>query len=222
VYGARVENSNEPKKRQFVPTASAVFEDGTIVELVFQPERRRTFLAVFNAGRWTLQEGIDLGQDARLVPFSPGNNLVKNDVVLLPSEPRIYGTEDQLVSDIQRFIHRHVDLDATFEKVATYYVLLTWLYDAFSDLPYLRLRGDYGSGKTRALLTIGSLCYKGFFASGASTVSPIFHTLDAFRGTLIFDEADFRFSDEKAEIVKILNNGNVRGLPVLRTMMNAR
>jgi hypothetical protein len=64
------------------------------------------------------------------------------------------------------------------------------------------------------------LCYKGFFASGASTVSPIFHTLDAFRGTLIFDEADFRFSDEKAEIVKILNNGNVRGLPVLRTMMS--
>jgi hypothetical protein len=61
---------------------------------------------------------------------------------------------------------------------------------------------------------------KGFFASGASTVSPIFHTLNAFRGTLIFDEADFRFSDEKAEIVKILNNGNVRGLPVLRTMMN--
>jgi hypothetical protein len=93
-------------------------------------------------------------------------------------------------------------------------------YDAFSDLAYLRLRGDFGTGKTRALLTIGSLCYKPFFASGASTVSPIFHTLDAFRGTLIFDEADFRFSDERAEIVKILNNGNTRGVPILRTMMN--
>jgi hypothetical protein len=87
-------------------------------------------------------------------------------------------------------------------------------------MPYLRLRGDWGSGKTRALMTLGSLCYKGFFASGASTVSPIFHILDAFGGTLILDEADFRFSDEKAEIVKILNNGNVRGVPVLRTMMN--
>jgi hypothetical protein len=97
---------------------------------------------------------------------------------------------------------------------------LTWLYDAFNDLPYLRLRGDFGTGKTRALLTIGSLCYKPFFASGASTVSPISHTLDAFRGTLIFDEADFRFSDERAEIVKILNNGNTRGVPVLRTVMN--
>ena len=215
-----MENSPEQKKKQIVPTTSAVLEDGTIVETVFQPKHRRTFFAIYNAGRWTLLDGIDLGDDARLVPFSPGNNLIKNEVVLLPSEPLIYGSEEKLVSDIQQFIHRHVDLGATFEKVATYYVILTWLYDAFNDLPYLRLRGDYGSGKTRALLTIGSICYKGFFASGASTVSPIFHTLDAFKGTLIFDEADFRFSDEKAEIVKILNNGNVRGLPVLRTMMN--
>ncbi len=175
---------------------------------------------MYSAGSWTLVDRVDLNGDAPLVPFSAENNLIKNEVVLLPSEPEIYGSEKELLSDIQSFIHRYVDLSPTFEKVATYYVLLTWLYDAFNDLPYLRLRGDFGSGKTRALLTIGSLCYKAFFASGASTVSPIFHTLDAFRGTLIFDEADFRFSDERAQIVKILNNGNVRGIPVLRTMMN--
>jgi hypothetical protein len=87
-------------------------------------------------------------------------------------------------------------------------------------LPYLRLRGEYGTGKTRGLLAIGSLCYRPFFASGASTVSPIFHTLDRFGGTLILDEADFRFSDATSEIVKILNNGNVKGMPVLRTMQN--
>jgi hypothetical protein len=215
-----VANSSENNKRKIVATASKVLVDGTIIEMVFRPEQRRTLFAIYSGGRWTLQDGIDLGEDVRLVPFSPHNNLVKNEVVLLPSEPRIYGSEDKLVSDIQQFIHRHVDLGSSFEKVATYYVLLSWLYDAFNDLPYLRLRGDYGSGKTRALLTMGALCYKAFFASGASTVSPIFHTLDAFRGTLIFDEADFRFTDEKAEVVKILNNGNVRGLPVLRTMMN--
>ncbi|MEQ1842957.1 MAG: hypothetical protein ABL994_21355, partial [Verrucomicrobiales bacterium] len=66
------------------------------------------------------------------------------------------------------------------------------------------------------------LAYRPFFASGASTVSPIFHTLNAFRGTLVFDEADFRMSDEKAELVKILNNGTVRGMPVLRTLMNQK
>jgi len=62
--------------------------------------------------------------------------------------------------------------------------------------------------------------YRGFFASGASTVSPIFHTLDNFGGTLVLDEADLRFSDKSADLVKILNNGTVKGMPVLRSVQN--
>jgi hypothetical protein len=162
---------------------------------------------------------IDKGQ--QLVPYSPHNNLIRHGVVLLPSEPEEYGTEEDLIREIQSFIHRYVDVSPLFEKIGSYYVLFSWIYDGFNELPYLRLRGDYGSGKTRFLLTVGSLCYKPVFASGASTVSPIFHILDAFRGTLIIDEGDFRFSDEKAEIVKILNNGNVKGFPVLRTEVSA-
>jgi hypothetical protein len=213
-----MEDKGNPKT--IIPTAAAILDDGTIVELVYRGDTRQTYLALYNAGRWTVQKQIELGSGVRLVPFSPNNNLIKNEAVLFPSEPEIYEDEGKLIGEIQAFIHRYVDLSTAFEKVATYYVLFSWLYDAFNELPYLRFRGDYGSGKTRALLIIGSICYRGFFASGASTVSPIFHTLDAFRPTLIFDEADFRFSDERAEVVKILNNGNVRGLPVLRTMIN--
>jgi hypothetical protein len=213
------DTQKEKPTRKTIPAVSRCLSDGTLVELVYHPERRQTLFALYSAGRWTLQPHVDL-DNVRLIPFSPDNNLIKNDAVLLSSEPQIYGSEGRLLSNIREFIHRYVDLSATFEKVATYYVILSWLYDAFNELPYLRLRGDFGTGKTRTLLVLGSICYKPFFASGASTVSPIFHTLDAFRGTLIFDEADFRFSDERAEIVKILNNGNVRGLPVLRTMMN--
>lgn len=69
----------------------------------------------------------------------------------------------------------------------------------------------------RFLLTVGSICRTPIFASGASSVSPIFHLLDRFSGTLILDEADFRFSGADADITKILNNGNVRGFPVLRS-----
>lgn len=216
----RAQQSKPQETRMAVPAVSRCFLDGTLVELLYHPVERTTAFAVWRNGKWTIEQEVETARGERLVPFSSGNNLIKNEVVLLPSEPGIYGSEKELLSDIQSFIHRYVDVSPTFEKVATYYVVLTWLYDAFNDLPYLRLRGDFGTGKTRTLLTIGSLCYKPFFASGASTVSPIFHTLDAFRGTLIFDEADFRFSDERAQIVKILNNGNVRGMPVLRTMMN--
>ena len=45
-------------------------------------------VAVYSAGRWTMQEDVDLDGVTRLVPFSPENNLIKNDAVLLSSEPR--------------------------------------------------------------------------------------------------------------------------------------
>ena len=146
-----MENSPEQNKKLLVPTASAILDDDTIVETIFQPDHRRTAFAIYNAGRWTVQDRIDQGSGTGLVPFSPNNNLVKNEVVLFPAEPQIYGSEASLVAGIQDFIRRYVDFSPTFLRVATYYVLLTWLYDAFNELPYLRLRGDYGSGKTRAL-----------------------------------------------------------------------
>jgi hypothetical protein len=205
--------------REARPTVSRCTPNGTIIELLYDSEARTTAFAVWANGRWAIERDFSLGGE-RLVPFSPLNNLISNEAVLLPSRPEEYGSEHELVAAVQSHIHRYADLSPSFERAASYYVILTWVYDAFSDLPYLRFRGDFGTGKTRSLLTIGSICYKPFFASGASTISPIFHTLDAFRGTLIFDEADFRFSDERSEIVKILNNGNVRGMPVLRTMMN--
>src|SRR6266567_8073125 len=204
------------KSERTKATASAVLADGSIVEMLHRPDEHDTLLCVFKDGEIRYEPRVfDNGQ--HLVPYSPGNNLLAHEVVLFPSEPHEYGTEQKLIGDIQTFIHAYVDVSPLFEKIASYYVLFSWVYDSFNELPYLRVRGDTGSGKTRCLLTIGSLCYKPIFASGASTVSPIFRILDSFHGTLIVDEGDFRFSDEKAEVVKILNNGNVKGFPVLRS-----
>jgi hypothetical protein len=187
-----------------------------MVEMVHRPEEHRTALCVYRDGSFRMEASV-VEAGTRLVPYSPENNLLVHEVVLFPSEPVQYGTETELLSEIRTFIHEHVDLSPVFETIASYYVLFSWIYDSFNELPYLRVRGDTGSGKTRCLLTIGSLCYKPIFASGASTVSPIFRILDSLQGTLIVDEADFRYSDQTAEIIKILNNGNARGFPVLRS-----
>ncbi len=204
------------KKQSARPTVSAALPDGSLVEMLHRPEEHRTLFCVSKEGEIRYEKDL-LVNGRRLAPYSPRNNLLTNEVVLFPSEPAEYSTEQVLIEAIRAFIHRYVDISPLFEQIASYYVLFTWVYDAFNELPYLRLRGDTGSGKTRFLLTVGSLCYKPIFASGASTVSPLFRILDAVRGTLIIDEGDFRFSDEKAEIVKILNNGNARGFPVLRS-----
>lgn len=215
-------NGEEGEKRQRgIPSAGVVLPAGVVVEMVYNPASATTAFVRYEAGSWTEEPSIETAA-GRLVPMSPKNNLLVHEVVLLPSAPEEYGTDGELLSVVRSFIHRYVDLSPDFEELAASYVLFTWIYDAFEELPYLRVRGDYGSGKSRFLLAVGSLCYKPIFASGTSTVSPIFRILDAFRGTLIVDEADFRLSDEKAEVVKILNNGNARGFPVLRSEATSR
>jgi len=208
---------DRPRREVPIPTVSAVLGDGRLLEMVHDPAARRSSFALWENEAWRLVPSFGSDGFRRLVPYSPYNNLVLNEVVLFPSSPAEYPSEAELQAEIQTFIHRYVDLSPLFETVVAYYVLLSWIYDRFNELPYLRVRGDPGSGKTRFLLVVGSLCYKPIFASGASTVSPIFRILDSIRGTLIIDEGDFRFSDERAEIVKILNNGNARGFPVLRS-----
>lgn len=195
---------------------SAVLEDGTLIETLYRPTERRTSFYIWNADEAREEPTLTIG-DQQFVPYAPTNNLLRNGVVLLPSEAEEYGSDGELLRELADYIHDYIDVSPLFEKLAAYYILLSWLHDSFNELPYLRVRGDYGSGKTRFPLVVGSVCYKPIFASGASTVSPIFRILDAVRGTLILDEGDFSASDEKAELVKILNNGNARGFPVLRS-----
>jgi len=200
-----------------VPTISRVAGD-TIIELVYDAERQQTGLAVSRfGGLWNIEQEVRIGQEL-LVPYSATNNLIAHGSVLFAARPEHHGDKVELLGEIETFLNRYVDLSPVFAHIAAHYILLSWVNDAFNELPYLRFQGDYGTGKTRGLLAIGLLCYKPFFASGASTVSPIFHILDTFGGTLLLDEADFRFSDATAELVKILNNGTMKGLPVLRTM----
>lgn len=207
------------KKRRGRPVTAAQFEDGTRIEMLFDRVADATSFIVWKNDNCNVTPDFKRSTGETLVPYAASNNLIKHGVVLLPSGPVEYSSDADLLDEIRSFIHRYVDVSESFERIAAYYVFFSWVYDAFNEVPYLRVRGDYGSGKTRFLLIVGSLCYKPIFASGASTVSPLFHTLNAFRGTLIMDEGDFRFSDEKADIIKMLNNGTVAGLPVLRTEM---
>jgi len=210
----------QPRETKPKPLVSAAYGDGTLIESIQDAPDAATAFAILKASEISIAEG-HIHSGVRYVPVRATHNLLKHRAIRLPGSPQHYGTTEALFAAVEDYASRYVSLSPSFLKVAASYVLLSWVYDAFNELPYLRFRGDYGSGKTRALTIFGSIAYKGFFASGASTVSPIFHTLDAFQGTLVFDEADFRFTDEKAELVKILNNGNVRGFPVLRTQITA-
>lgn len=212
----KLESNKKQEKETKKFTASAKSSDGRMAELVYDSLTQKTKFAVFD-GQAVEYKNEFYSNVGKVYPFPGSNDLISKFIIHFPSEATEFGSELELIKNIQSFIHKYVDISPFFESISVYYVLFTWVYDRFNELPYLRFLGDYGSGKSRCLQAIGSICYKPMFAGGATTVSPIFRIIDGFRGTLILDEADYRFSDTTTEIVKILNSGYQRGIPVLRS-----
>src|SRR5262245_17722860 len=87
------------KQQRSVPTVSAVFEDGVILEMAYRPQEKQTEFVLWKDGEWSFETGLSVNPFQRLVPYSPNNNLIKNEVVLLPSEPEEYGSEESLLSE---------------------------------------------------------------------------------------------------------------------------
>ncbi len=147
----------EEKKVQTIPTASARLPQGDLLEMVYDPDEGTTRFIVGNGEAWTYETSLSLSPTERLVPYSPSNNLVKHGVVLFPSEPEEYGTEADLLSRIRAFLHRYVDMEEDFEEIAAYYALFTWIYDAFHEVPYVRVRGGYGTGNRACAISAQAL-----------------------------------------------------------------
>ncbi len=210
-------NNNEEKKDKPILKTSIVTTDA-LYEMVFSPITNKT--TYFKMDRFGhMQSFLDEVEieGQKYKPLPPNYNLVDKGVILFPSLATPYESEEEILNEIRTFIHKYLDISEVFEQIATYYILFTWMYDRFNEVPYLRAIGDFGSGKSRFLQAIGILCYKPIFTGGATTPSPIFRIINEVKGTLIIDEADFKFSDMTSEIVKILNTGYQKGMPVLRS-----
>ena len=145
---------------------------------------------------------------------------ITNGIIRLPTEPTEYQTTQQLLKEIQEHIQTWLDIPPLFTKIASYYILLTWIHDKLHTIPYLRALGDTGTGKTRFQDTIGGLCYKPTFISGAVTPAPIYRLIQSWGGTLIIDEADIKDSNYYNEIITILNSGFEKGKGVVRCEKN--
>ncbi|MCL4310684.1 MAG: hypothetical protein M0Z32_01020 [Actinomycetota bacterium] len=160
---------------------------------------------------------IILEDGKRIIPRLPSD---ENELlaVLLPTGAADYGDTKSLLTAIQEHINRYVDVSPNFRKFASYYVLLTYLYDKMNTLPYLRALGDTGCGKSRLIDTVGRLCYKSTVVSGSVTPASIYRMIRRWGGTVVLDEADMKNSDEYNEVITILNCGFERGRPVIRAM----
>src|SRR3990167_5794174 len=194
-----------------------VVGEGWLAEEVYDPDAeapQRFKYALWNGVKVEYVDHVELlGITYAPVP----SKLVEIGAILMPSKATRFTDEHQLYLAVRHFINSYVDIPRPFLSLAAYYVMLSWVYDQFTVTPYLRVIGDYGSGKTRFIHTAGIVSYRPIFAGGSTTVSPLFRLLDRYKGTMIVDEADFSQSDQSSEMIKILNTGYSVGFPVLRS-----
>jgi len=191
---------------------SLVTTNGAIYEEILG---NQTHEALFIDKTGELFDSLEI-EATMYIPIPSSDSALQTGSIKLSSGLIDYGTTQKLIEEIQSHIHRYLEVSPRFEKLAAYYVLLTWIYDRLDTVPYLRALGDTGTGKTRFLDVIGGLCYKPMFLSGAVTPAPIYRMISRWHGTMIIDEADMYKSNETNEIITILNCGNQKGRPVIR------
>ena len=206
-------------KQKPIETTNSALADGTLLEALYNPETETSSFAIRKPdGEITTARDFSY-KGRRYVPLC--DKLVRRGIVLLPSEIGKLKDEDELIDYTRGYIHAHVDVSETFEKIATYYVLLTWLYDNFTAIPYLRALGQHGTGKTRFLKTVGVVCYRPVFMGGAVSTASIYRMLELYHGTLLIDEADYVPKSEAWPLLlQVLNLGYEADAVVIRCTGN--
>jgi hypothetical protein len=206
-----MQNKNSNSERVYFKR----FPSGLMLETLYDPKEEKTKLLVFEDKKEQEVDSYEHG-GINYLPVLPTEHLIEGGHVKLPSKAEEYNSIDSLLNDVSKFIERYVDVPDQYKKIAVLYTVFSWIYDEYSELPYFRLIGDRGCGKSRMLKTMGSICYRGILMGGGSSGAVLYRAINLIKGTIIFDEADMRNSDTYHTTIKILNNGYTKGVGIFK------
>ena len=212
--------NNKAKKNDKEPvnTTSLIIVDKTVYEQVFNPETNISKYAYIDKKKDKVEYCDHVMKNGiKHIPPEITFKAVESGAIRLPTKAEPYESFESLVAEIQTFIHTYVDVSAGYEKFSTWYVLFSWVLDNIHTTPYLRVLGDWGSGKSRFLKTVGRLLYKPMFMVNP-TAPVVFRTIDMWKGSLVLDEFTPNTAvNESDPLMQVLNCGFERGIPVART-----
>lgn len=201
-------------------TAAMFATDDFLAEMVYRPNQEKPlgYLVHRFARPDDPPEYVEKLDVGKMVYYPPNSGLIAKGVVRFPSTIEEYGEEHALFLRLRDFIATYVKLEnKDFQTLCCCYILMTWLFDKFEVVPYLRAQGDVGTGKTTLIKVIASVCYRSVSMGGAVGGAPIYRMIDKLTGcTLMIDEADFNQSDLYSDLIKILNVGYQRDVPIIR------
>jgi hypothetical protein len=206
---------NKMNNMNVVYVLGKVSNDGTIIETIYNPEIDDTYLVLKKDGEYDFPEYY---QDGNLIYRPLMDNVIHRGITQLPTSLTDEEIEsNSLLEDIKNFINKYVELEEEKIEIASRYVLMTWFYDRFQRIPYIRILGPFGTGKSRFLYIMAGITYHSSILGVGITEANIFRMLEKYPGTLILDEMDRRSTRKENFITQILNSGYDRDSVVTRT-----
>jgi hypothetical protein len=124
----------------------------------------------------------------------------------------------ELLAGIGRLIRAHIACEPQTVVAATLWVVFTWFIDAAHVAPIANITApEKRCGKTQLLTLLGKLACRPLTASNI-TPAALFRAVEAWRPTLLIDEAD-AFLKDNEELRGIINSGHTRDSAfVIRTV----
>ena len=123
----------------------------------------------------------------------------------------------RLLDDMTKEITRYVVMAEHCARGVALWCIHTYLLDCFLISPRLAIRSPlHRCGKTTLLDIIACLCMRAL-SSANVTAAAVFRVIEAYRPTLLIDEAD-TFLPGAEELRGVVNSGHRRGGKVIRTV----
>ncbi|CAE6747402.1 DUF3631 domain-containing protein [Paraburkholderia domus] len=114
-----------------------------------------------------------------------------------------------LLDDLVRVVHRFIVCDAATGHGTALWITMTWLMDSVDVAPIAAITApEKRCGKSQLLFLMGRLSSRPLAASNI-TPAALFRAIEAWRPTLLIDEAD-AFMRENEELRGLLNCGHTR------------
>ena len=198
--------TSEPATNRIVTSFASKFQ---LCEEVYDPDAETVAFEVYDerTGDRTVVPSFEMGSTL----YEPLDDaLLRFKTVLLPQKSGPTCDTAVLIEKIRELLRQYIaGLDQATLTILVHFILYTWLFDRFKTAPYLRIIGDYGSGKTRLVEVLSQLTYRTITGQKNMSNATIYRALATLGGgTLVLDELDLDDdNDGDAEKMTILRSG---------------
>lgn len=195
---------NKPSNGHFA--LGRVFIDRTMIEEIYDTDKEKAMYVVQDTSGQIEKVGEYTHNDQSYHPFN--DKTVREGIMQLPSNMGNKRDPHELLDQIrQEYLWRFLDLHTGYLQLLARYCMATWVYDRYSKLPFFKIIGPPGTGKSKFLQICAAISFRPIDLGVSTTPANVFRSIDTYLGSAFFDEANFEDTSNTSDIAKILIAG---------------